>query len=92
MSGYKKQTKNIELFEITWAKSPIKVLGIYLSYDSDAAVKCNFNDKVDKFIRKCHWWKARNLTIYVNIAVVKKLGISKFSLLAQTIHVQQEIV
>ena len=47
-------------FNIAWPKVPIKVLGIYLSYDVKASIQANFDDKIAKLVRQLYWWKSRN--------------------------------
>ena len=76
-----------ELFGIVWPKLPIKALGIYHSYDVEAACNANFDDKIDKLIKQLHWWKARNLSLSGRILIVKSLGISKFTLAVSVLHV-----
>lgn len=79
-------------FGIRWPNAPIKVLGIYLSYDKTAAIKANFEDKIASLLKQLHWWKARKLSLTGKILIVKALGLSKFVLLASLLHIPQEYV
>ena len=81
-----------ELYNISWPKTPIKLLGIYLSYDKGSAIKANFDDKIEKLKKQLHWWKSRDLSLMGRILIVKTLGLSKFSLLAAMIHVPDDYV
>ena len=73
--------------EIRWTKEPIKVLGIYISYDNAASVKANFDDKIASLLKQLHWWKARKLSFTGKVLIIKALGLSKFALLASLIHI-----
>ena len=86
----KKKTE--QLFGIKWPKSPIRALGIYLSYNKDASAAYNFEDKIDKLIKRLHWWKSRNLSLTGRVLIVKSLGLSTFSLLASLIHVSTDVI
>jgi len=79
-------------FGIKWPVIPIKVLGIYLSYNSKEAIKLNFDNKIEKLVKQLHWWKARNLTLTGRILIVKALGLSKFSLLASLVNVPKDYI
>ena len=76
--------------DIRWPKEPIKVLGIYLSYNHAASVKANFDDKIASLLKQLHWWKARKLSFTGKI--IKALGLSKFALLASLIHVPIKVI
>ena len=79
-------------FGISWPKTPIKILGIFHSYNPDDTIAYNFENKIDKLIKQLHWWKARNLTLSGRILVVKTLGISKFALVSNVLHVPDSII
>ena len=79
-------------FGIRWPNAPIKVLGIYLSYDKTAAIKCNFDDKMAALLKQLHWWKARKLSLTGKVLIVKALGLSKFVLLASMIRIPDEYI
>ena len=52
--GQQKDNLN-EPLGISWPKIPIKALGIFHSYDKEACIKANFDDKIDKLIKQLHW-------------------------------------
>ena len=79
-------------FNIAWPKAPIKVLGIYLSYDVKASIQANFDDKIARLVRQLHWWKSRNLSLTGRVLIVKTLGLPRFTLLASLIHIPINIV
>ena len=77
---------------IAWPKDPIKALGIFYSYNKEACIKANFEDKIDKLKKQLHWWKARKLSLTGKILIVKTLGISKFALISSLLHVPDHII
>lgn len=88
----KDKNNNEQPFGIKWPKTPIKVLGIYHSYNKEAAISKNFDDKIESLLKMLHWWKARNLSLTGKILIVKALGLSKFSLLSSLVSVPQAVV
>ena len=73
--------------DIRWPKEPIKVLGIYLSYNHAASVKANFDDKIANLLKQLHLLKARKRSFTGKILIIKALGLSKFALLSSLIHI-----
>ena len=71
---------------------PIKILGIYLSSDSNEIVMINFNSKIDALLRQLHWWKARDLSLHGRVLIIKTIALSKFQFLASLIHIPNNIV
>ena len=77
---------------IKWPKEPIKILGIFLSYNENDAEKANFDDKIAKLQRQLHWWKARDLSLIGKVLIVKTLALSKFIHLASVITIPKHRV
>ena len=88
----KEKNNNSEPFGIRWPKTPIRALGIYYSYNKQAAINKNFVDKMESLLKQLHWWKARNLSLSGKILVVKALSLSKFALLASLISIPKDII
>ena len=85
--------ENVETpFDIAWPKTPIKLLGVYLSYDKELAIRAKFDDKIEKLKRQLHWWKSRNLSLLGRVLIVKTLGLSKFAMLCSMIHIPVNVV
>ena len=63
---------------IAWPDEPIKVLGVYMSYDQEACNKLNFDKKIVKCKNILNWWKCRNLTLLGRIQIVKTFILSQF--------------
>ena len=63
---------------ISWSEKPIRVLGIYISYDENEAVKNNFDSRIKEAEMCFNMWNQRNLTCLGRIHLVKTFIISKF--------------
>jgi hypothetical protein len=79
-------------FGISWPTTPIKILGIFHTYNQKDIISYNFENKIEKLIKQLHWWKARNFTLAGRMLVVKTLGISKFALVSSILHVPEFII
>ena len=79
-------------FGIKWTKNPVKALGIYFSNNTKDSEQINFEDKIKKLERQLHWWKARGLTLQGRILITKTIGLSKFSFLANILHIPKDII
>ena len=85
------QNENPETsFNIVWPKTPVKLLGVFLSYDTALAIKYNFDDRIEKLKKQLHWWKARDLSLIGRVLNAKTLALPKFSLLCSLINVPAE--
>ena len=79
-------------FDIKWPIKPIRVLGIYLSYNKERALQANFEDKRDSLLKQLHWWKTRNLSLTGKVLIIKALGLTKITLLASLIHIPDRYI
>ena len=64
-------------YNFKWPQEPIQALGIFFSYNSDAANNLNFGEKIIKLENTLKNWKRRKLTLHGRIEIVKTLGLSK---------------
>ena len=55
----------------------IRTLGVYNSYDTDLANKCNFFSIVDNIENCLNLWSSRDLTLAERLQIFKTLDISK---------------
>ena len=60
-----------------WPQEPIQALGIFFSYNADAANNLNFGEKIIKMKITLKNWKRRNPTLHGRIKRVKTLALSK---------------
>ena len=79
-------------FDFNLKKGPIKILGIYISNNPDECIMLNFESKIDALMRQLHWWKARDLTLYGRVLIVKTLALPKFQYLASVVDVPSHII
>ena len=77
---------------ISWPDRPLRVLGVYFSYDQKTCVKLNFSDRIDEAQRIVNWWKTRNLTMYGRIQIIKTFVMSQFMYVSSVIHTPPEVI
>ena len=77
--------------QLKWLRSPVKVLGIYVSYDENGNKQMNFNLKLRKLQTNLDMWKARDLTLFGRVLIIKSLGLSQLVYSASNLNVPQEI-
>ena len=71
------RNKTYTPYNFKWPQEPIQALGIFFSYNSDAANNLNFGEKIIKLKNTLKNWKKRKLTLHGRIKIVKTLGLSK---------------
>ena len=57
--------------EIKWIHSPVKILGVHFSYDDKNNNDLNFNLKLRKLQTKLDMWRARDLTVFGRVLIIK---------------------
>ena len=67
----------------------VKVLGIYISYDTDKSIKKNYSEKINNMKQKLTMWRRRNLTIAGKILILKTFGISQILYLSSVLSVPE---
>ena len=63
--------------EIKWMRSPVKILGVHFSYDEKQNNDLNFNLKLRKLQTRLDMWRARDLTLFGRVLIIKSLGLPK---------------
>ena len=58
-------------------RDPVKILGIYFSYDEKRNNHFNFELKIQNLQTKFDIWKSRNLTLFGKALIIKSLGLSQ---------------
>lgn len=71
---------------ILWPNKPLRILGVYMSYDEDANYELNFSNKIDKARRTINMWKMRNLTLYGKAQIIKTFIMSQFLYVSSVPH------
>ena len=77
---------------ITWSTRPVKSLGIFFGKDIEECNRLNWSNRLKKMELALNGWKARNLTYYGKISVIKTFGISQLLYCASSIHVPDYVI
>ena len=62
---------------VKWLRCPVKVLGVYISYDEKKNDEHNFMLKLRKLQTKLDMWKARDSTLFGSVMFIKSLGLAQ---------------
>jgi len=89
--GKWKSNRNKPL-DLKWLHSPVKILGIYFSYNIKENNEFNFDKKIQKSQAKLDMWSSRDLTIFGRTMLIKTLGISQLIYSASDLDVPKGIV
>ena len=77
---------------ITWPDRPIRILGIFFSYDEAACEQCNYIDRIDKANRIVNSCMGRNLTMYGRSQIIRTFILSQFTYTASSISVPEKVI
>ena len=83
---------NLKVLDFRTTEEPIKVLGVYLSYNTYKCTEENFHAKIKKMKTKLNLWLSRDLTIYGESLLAKALGISQLVYAASMLTVPESII
>ena len=83
--------KKTKFKEISWAKSPVRCLGIYVGIDKDECTKLNWMNKLEEIQKLLDSWRTRDLTLFGKILVIKSLAISKIVFSAMNTEIPDNI-
>lgn len=78
LGGNHEEINNPNLFGISWSEKPVRLLGIYFSYDEGEGNKYNFESKIQDIKSTVNLWGMRDLTIMGRLQIIKSYIISKF--------------
>ena len=78
--------------EIKWTENPIKCLGIYFCKNKKIAEELNWKPKIEKIDKLFNRWKARKLTYFGKVAIIKTLGISQILYNASSLCVPNYVI
>ena len=85
-------TNKTKPLQLEWLNEPVKILGIYFSYDESKNKYLNFDLKIQKLQTKLDLWKARNLTLFGKVLIMKSLGLSQIVYAASNVNVPKEVI
>ena len=75
---------------IKWTASPVKVLGIYISWNINEANKITLNNKIQTVKKIIFSWQHRKLTLNGKVTIIKSLLMSQFIHVFNTIPITDE--
>ena len=78
--------------DLKWVKCPTISLGIYLSYDKKGNNFQNFDLKVQKLQTNLAIWRARDLTLFGRVLIIKSLGLSQLIYSASNTNVPDYVL
>ena len=85
-------TNKTKPLQLEWLNEPVKISGIYFSYDESKNKHLNFDLKIQKLQTKLDLWKARNLTLFGKVLIMKSLGLSQIVYAASNVNVPNEVI
>jgi len=77
-------------FGVRWPTSPIKITGIYFSYNVKLAYQLNMQGPLDSLKKCLQLWSSRSLTLIGKTQIIKSLMIPKFLYMFNLIVVKVE--
>ena len=77
--------------QLKWLRNPVKILGIHVSYDEKGNNQHNFNHKLQKLQTNLGLWRARDLTLFGSVLIIKSLALSQLIYSASNLNVPHEI-
>lgn len=84
--------KTTKPLDIQWPDRPLRVLGIFISYDQEACNKKNYIERIEKAKHITNMWMGRNLTMYGRSQIIKTFVMSQFVYAASIIHVPPDVI
>lgn len=89
--GSKRNNKSKPL-GIKWPDEPLRMLGVYISYDAERCKQKNFNEKLLKMKSIINMWSSRNLTLLGRAQIIKTYIISQLLYVSSVLDVPEDII
>jgi hypothetical protein len=84
--------RNHEVLDINKVNEPIKILGIFFTYDQHKSKELNFDLTLKSIRKSLSCWQWRNLTLIGKIQLVKAFAMPKFMYRASLISFDKDII
>ena len=84
--------RNHEVLDINKVNEPIKILGIFFTYDQLKSKELNFDSTLKSIRKSLNCWQWRNLTLIGKIQLVKTFAMPKFMYRASLISFDKDII
>ena len=85
-----KKNKSYPL-QLKWLHSPVRLLGIHVSYDEKGNNELNFNLKIRKLQTNRDMWRSRDLTLFGKVLIIKSLGLSQLNYSASILNGPEDV-
>ena len=79
-------------FGINWLDEPMKVLGVYFTYDQKLLKEKNFIERLDSIKKLINIWSARGLSIYGKVTIIKSFLIPKYIYICSILPTPNELL
>ena len=76
---------------LKWIRSPVRILGVHVSYNEKENNELNFDLKIRKMQTNLDIWRTRNPTLFGKVMIIKSLGLSQLVYSASTLNVPKDI-
>ncbi len=76
-------------FGISWPREPLRVLGVYISYDDRSCDILNFETRLGKCKCILKSWQGRNITMIGRIQIVKTFIVSQFLYVCSAVEIPE---
>jgi hypothetical protein len=83
---------NEEPLGIKWSPSPLRILGIYMTYDNEDLIEYNFRQRIPALQKLLRIWSTRGLSIMGKVTIVKTFAISQFIFAASMLPVPPDTI
>lgn len=77
---------------IQWSETPLRILGVYFSYNEVECNKLNYEQRLEKARHILNLWRSRNLTILGRILIIKCFIISQFLFTLSAIDIPEKYI
>ena len=88
----KRRNNRTTPLQLSWPRDPVRILGIYFSYDDKMNDHYNFNLKIQKLQIHLDMWSSRNLTLFGKVLIIKSLGLSQILNSASNTNVPKDAI
>ncbi len=88
--GRKSPEKSVHGIKVS--EKPIKVLGVWLSKDTEEITSLNFNERVEKLKNLLNMWRQRKLSLKGKITIINCLALSQIMYIASVLYIPQCVI
>ena len=78
--------------QLKWLRNQVKILEIHVSYDEKGNNQHNFDHKLQKLQTNLDLWRARGLTLFGRVLIIKSLALSQLVYATSNLNDPQEIM